>query len=65
MHDLKIPIQTDYRLVSLVAGGITLVTLLISFALPESPVFLMTHNKLEKARSVLALLRNLRESLSR
>lgn len=57
MHHL----QTDYRLVSLIAGGITLAALIISLFLPESPVHLVTRNKIDKARSVLALLRDLRE----
>lgn len=53
--------QTDFRLVSLIAAGITMASLLIVFMLPESPVYLVTHNKLEKARDVLALLRSLRK----
>lgn len=47
----------------MIAGGITLASLLISFLLPESPVFLVTQNKLERARIALALLRNLRKFL--
>lgn len=54
-------IPNDYRLVSFIAGGITLMSLFISFLLPESPVFLVTKNKIEAARSALSLLRNLRE----
>lgn len=57
-------IQTDYRLVSLIAGAITLVSLLLLFLLPESPVYLVTKNEIDKARYALTVFRNLREWFS-
>lgn len=53
--------KENYRLVSLIAGAITASSMFVTFLLPESPVFLVTRNKLEDARSVLALIKNLRE----
>lgn len=55
------PYQSDFRLVSLIAAGISFVILLCLFMIPESPVFLFTCNEPDKARKVLALLRNLSE----
>lgn len=54
-------IQTDFRLVSYIAAGITLLTILILFFIPESPVFLSVKNKMDKARNALSMLRNIRK----
>lgn len=43
-------LQYDFRLVSLLAGGTTLFTLLLLIIIPESPVFYVMHNKLDKAK---------------
>ncbi|KAG4073002.1 hypothetical protein HA402_009421 [Bradysia odoriphaga] len=49
----------DFRLVSLIAAGITVVTMLSLFFIPESPVYLVTKNKIDDARKTLAKFRNL------
>lgn len=55
------PQKENYRLVSLIAGAITLSSMFVTFLLPESPVVLVTKNKLEDARNVLALIKGTRE----
>lgn len=53
--------QINFRLVSHISTGITILTIGILFLIPESPVQLVLNNKTEKARKALALLRNLRK----
>ncbi|KAJ6600904.1 Sugar transporter ERD6-like 6, partial [Pseudolycoriella hygida] len=58
-------IPKDFRLVSLIAAGMTVATFIVLFFIPESPVYLVTKNQKEKARSALAKLRDLSASDSR
>jgi hypothetical protein len=58
---MQIYFQTNFRLVALIAAGITLITIVALFPIPESPVYLVTKNQFDKARSALSLIRDLRE----
>lgn len=51
--------QEDFRLVSKIAALMTMITLIILLFIPESPVYLVSIDEIDKARKVLALLRNL------
>lgn len=47
-------------MVAIYALGITILTLIICFFIPESPVHLVVTNKLDESRSVLSKIRHLR-----
>lgn len=57
-------IQNDFRLVSFIAAGFTVATFVLLFFIPESPVYLVTKNKLVSARKTLGRIRDLSKTVN-
>jgi hypothetical protein len=54
-------LQNDYQLVSFYAAGITFITLVVCLFIPESHIYLININKIERARKSLTVTRQMRE----